>query len=349
MHIAIDTTSTQNLHKGRGIGIYAKLLIESLHRFKTGHSFYFFTRGEKLPKNIDLIHYPYFDPFFLTLPLFQPIPFVITVHDLIPLAYPEMFPKGIRGEVKWAIQKKALQHAHGIITDSNASKGDIQKIVGYESEKIDVVYLAPSPVFKPITDKNVLLRVKQQYSLPEKFVLYVGDVNWNKNIPGLLTAFSKFLKDIKSVHLLLVGRAFLNEQLLEVQLINGKIHELHLENSVKKLGFVPDEDLAAIYTVANVYVQPSFAEGFGFPLLESMACGCPVITSRASSLAEIAGPSILINPFDPLDIAVGMRTFFLEGNRNELSKKSIAWAKKFTWEKVAQQTISVYEKAVVRD
>lgn len=347
MHIAIDITPTQSGHKARGVGSYTRLLKEALQKTKTEHSFHFFTRGEKLPKNIDLIHYPYFDPFFLTLPLFQKLPFIVTVHDLIPLAYPQMFPKGLRGEVKWAVQKKALQNANRIVTDSNASKKDIEKIVGYESEKIDVVYLAPSPVFKPTTDKKILLQVRQEYSLSEKFVLYVGDVNWNKNIPGLLEAFSKASKDLKDVQLVLVGEAFLYEQLSEVQLINHTMHELHVEEKVKKLGFVLDEDLVALYSSASVYVQPSFAEGFGFPIFEAMACGCPVVCSDVSSLMEIAGPAVKVNPNNSDDIARGIHTILQLKDIHDISKKSIKWAKQFTWEKVVCKTIAAYEKASI--
>ncbi len=346
MKIAIDITPTQNIHKGRGIGNYAKLLQESLQLVKTEHLFYFFTRGEKLPKNIDLVHYPYFDPFFLTLPLLQSIPFVVTVHDLIPLVYPKMFPKGLRGGIKWKIQRKALQRANRIITDSHASKRDIQKIIGFESEKIDVVHLAPSPVYKRIVDKKVLFNVRQKYSLPEKVVLYVGDVNWNKNIPGLLEAFSEISGDVKDVQLVLVGKAFLNEQLPEVQLINSKIRELHAEKVIKRLGFVTDEDLAALYSFASVYVQPSFAEGFGFPILEAMACGCPVVASRSTSLSEIAGPAILVDPNNALDIAEGLRKILCMKDARELSGKSISWAREFTWEKVARQTIHSYERTL---
>ncbi len=352
MHIGIDISPTRSGHRARGIGNYAKLLEEALRQIKCEHSFYFFTRGEKLPKNIDLVHYTYFDPFFLTLSLLQPIPFVVTVHDLIPLAYPERFPKGVRGEVKWAIQKKALRHARRIITDSKASKTDIHKIVGYKPEEIDVVYLAPSPVFKPVTDRKFLLQVKQKYSLSEEFILYVGDVNWNKNIIGMLKAFTELKSwnpNPKNLKMVFVGKAFLDDSLAETQEINKTIQSLGLSEDILKLGFVSEEDLVALYNSANVYLQPSFAEGFGFPVLEAMACGCPVVASNTSSLSEIAGPSVMINPHDPEDIARGINSILRSRAKPELSKEAIAWAKNFTWKKAAEETISVYEKTVGRD
>lgn len=349
MHIGIDISPTRSGHKTRGIGNYAKLLKEALQQTKSEHSFYFFARGEKLPRDIDLVHYTYFDPFFLTLPLLQSIPFVVTVHDLIPLVYPERFPRGIRGELKWLLQKRALLNADRIITDSKASKIDIQKIVGLSPEKIDVVYLAPSPIYKPISDKRFLFQVKQRYSLPEQFILYVGDVNWNKNIIGMLKA----LKELKSrnsnsenIKMVFVGKAFLDDSLSETQEINKTIQSLGVFGDILKPGFVPEEDLVALYNIANVYLQPSFAEGFGFPVLEAMACGCPVVTSRTSSLSEIAGPSILIDPHDPQDIARGICSTLRLRTKPELSKEAIAWTKNFTWKKTADETISVYEKAV---
>lgn len=348
MYVAIDTSPMQEGHKGRGIGNYTKLLKEALQKVKSDHSFYFFTRGEKLPENVDLVHYTYYDPFFLTLPLAQTSPFVVTVHDLIPLVYPEAFPRGVRGELKWLLQKKALENASRILTDSKASKTDIHNIIGFKSEKIDVVYLAPSPVFKKITDKKLLRDVKQRYSLPKKFILYVGDVNWNKNIPGLLDAFAEVSKTFQDINLILVGKSFLDNQLPEVTVINNKIHELHVENSIKKLGFISDEHLSALYSLATVYVQPSFAEGFGFPVLEAMACGCPVVTSRTSSLSEIAGPSVLVDPNDASSIANGMMTVLRSKNYNKLSQLASSWAKKFTWDRVAKETIATYERALER-
>ena len=349
MHIAIDISPTQSGHKARGVGQYTKLLQAALQKTHSKHTFHFFSTSDTIPKNVDLVHYTYFDPFFLTLPLFQTVPYVVTVHDVIPLAYPEMFPRGVRGEVKWFFQKSALQRSRRILTDSNASKLDIHRIVKYNPAKIDVIYLAPSPVFKPINDVRIHSDVSRRYSLPEKFILYVGDVNANKNLLGLLQAFSEVNKEFKKISLVLIGKAFLNDRLSETIEINRRISELKLENNIQKLGFVSDADLVALYSIADVYVQPSFAEGFGFPILEAMACGCPVVTSKASSLSEIAGPSIMVDPYDPTDIARGIISILKLDKAGSVSQKGITWSKKFTWEKVASNTIASYEKAMGGD
>ena len=310
MHIAINTTPLESGHRNRGVGQYTKLLIGALQKYENTHSYSFFTRGQKVPKNTDIVHYPYFDPFFLTLPLFKSKPTVVTVHDLITVKYADHFAKGIRGELKWQIQKASLFGVARIITDSNASKADIQEIVGYKEGRIDVVHLAPSPVFRPLQDKVTLERVKKTYNLPEQFVLYVGDVNWNKNVQGLVKAFDMLTKTVfvkrLSLKAVFVGKAFVNTKLQEAREIHQLIKLLNLDTEILRVGFVPDEDLVAFYNLASVYVQPSFAEGFGFPVLEAMTCGCPAVVSRGTSLDEIAGPSIRIDPNDSSSIAEGI-------------------------------------------
>ena len=242
MHIAIDTTPLESGHQARGVGSYTKLLIKALQKYENRHTYSFFTRGQKVPKQTDLVHYPYFDPFFLTLPLFKLIPTVVTVHDLIPIGFPDHFPKGLRGELKWQAQKLSLRGAARIIADSNASKTDIHELIGFPKERIDVVHLAPSPIFRPMAGQTARDRVRKKYNLPERFILYVGDINWNKNINGMLKAF----REIKNTKLVLVGKAFLDDTLIETQEIDRMIHLLGLSEAIVKLGFVAEEDLVII-------------------------------------------------------------------------------------------------------
>ena len=354
MKIAIDVTPLETGHAGRGIGVYTQLLIDALQSYEKEHTYTLFTRGQNEPKNIDLVHYPYFDPFFLTLPLHKPKPTVVTVHDLIPLVFPDEFPAGLRGNVKWQIQKLSLRGALRIISDSESSKKDIVSITDINAQKIDVVYLAPSDVFKPIKNKTNLDVVKKKYHLPNQFILYVGDVNWNKNILGMLKAFQKVKcgnqEIIRNVKLVLVGKAFLDASLQETQQINSFIDTVGLNKEVMMIGSVPMDDLAAIYNLASVYIQPSFYEGFGLPVLEAMACGCPVVTSDTSSLAEIAGPAILINPNNIDSIPKGTAKALLLSNieRNQLIQKQFRWVERFTWERVARETVRVYAKVLAK-
>ncbi|MEK7587772.1 MAG: glycosyltransferase family 1 protein, partial [Patescibacteria group bacterium] len=325
--------------------------------YESKHSYSFFTRKQKVPKNVDLVHYPYFDPFFLTLSLLKPKPVVVTVHDLIPLVYPSHFPRGIRGDLKWRVQKFSLKNARRLITDSIASKRDIQAITGFSESLVDVIHLAPAETFYPIKDRNVLLSVQKKYSLPDSFILYVGDVNWNKNVQGAVKAFDILTKTVfvkrlsLKATLVLVGKAFLDSNLCETQEINYLIRSLHLEEQVLRLGFVPEKDLVAFYNLATVYVQPSFAEGFGLPILEAMACGCPVVCARGSSLDEIAGPSIRVNASDISSIMDGIlhAEKLSTSERTERIQKGYAWVKRFSWKKVASETVEVYEKALAGD
>ena len=350
MNIAIDVSPLESEHKSRGTGVYTRELVDGLIKSGSLHHFAFIHKGQKVPENTDLIHYPYFDPFFLTLPFAVSKPVVITVHDLIPLVFPDKFPRGIRGTIKWEIQKSLLKKSRRILTDSESSKKDIHTITGIEIAKIDVIPLAPSSQFYPKTKPEVKT-VRLKYGLPAKFILYVGDVNWNKNVTGLLEAYAQVIrgKGYSGVPLVLVGRAFQDEKLEEVLKIKKFMRSLNITDAVIMPGFIPDNELADIYSSATCLVMPSFYEGFGFPVLEAMACGCPVITSQASSLHEIAGPAVLIKPDNTQQIADEIRNLvhLPENKRTSLVKESLTWVKQFTWKKVTESTIASYERAVV--
>lgn len=347
MHIAIDTTALHSANQVRGVGSYTKSLIHTLQLNESTHQYTFFVRGENVPKHADIIHIPYFDPFFLTLSPFHTKPAVVTVHDLIPLAYPQHFPPGLRGRVKWYIQRFALSRTNGVITDSHASRADIVRIAHIPAAKIYVIPLAADEQYQRVTDEKVLARVQTVYRLPQSFVLYVGDINWNKNIPGLIRAFKMYRKRGRA-GLVLAGKAFVDNQLREAQEIDGLIKNLGLESSVIRTGYIDPKDLPAVYSLAHAYIQPSFAEGFGLPLLEAMACGTPTICSDKSSLREIAGPSFLVDPNHSEAIALALRRVFSlnVSEYRKLSMASTSWASEYSWRKTARETVSVYEKVL---
>lgn len=347
MRIAIDITPLETGHKDRGVGMYTKLLVDALQKYEQNHSYHFFTRGQKVPRNIDLVHYPYFDLFSLTLPVVKVRPTVVTVHDLIPLVFPEHFPAGIRGMLTWQIQRLSLGQVTRIVTDSDSSKTDITRIAGISPDTIDVVHLAPSSEFCPVANKTFLKAIMTKYRLSNQFILYVGDINWNKNVLGLLDAFQQVTSHELRITLVLVGKAFM-DQSSEAHAIQSKIDALGIRDNIVIPGFVPIEDLRAIYSLAMVYIQPSFYEGFGLPVLEAMACGCPVISSDSASLKEIAGPTTVIDPDNPSEIASQIKEALnmSEDKRLERIKKGILWVKRFTWESVARQTVEAYEKSL---
>ena len=326
--------------------MYTKNLIDALEKYEKQHTYLYFTGHQGVPPDADIVHYPYFDPFFLTLPLVKPKPAVVTVHDLIPLVFLYKFPAGFRGTIKWLVQKLSLRGANRIIADSLSSKNDIARIVGIQRKIIDTVYLAPDAAYHLVTNQSAREAVRKKYSLPKQYILFVGDVNWNKNVIGLLRAFTFLRKrqELMQFKLVLVGGAFQNFSLSETQEINQFILENDLEHVVIAPGNIPLGELACVYSMASVYVQPSYYEGFGLPVLEAMVCGCPVVCTNTSSLKEIAGPALAVSP-KPEDILTGITKMVAIDRKIQLERQ-FAWVKQFTWKRVAGETVSAYERTV---
>lgn len=348
MRVAIDISPIKSghflQHRVRGTGFYIENLKRSLLQYYPQNSYTFFSRGEKLPKNVDLAHYPYFEPFFLTLPVLKKHKTVVTVHDLTPLVFPKYFPKGIKGRVKWEIQKRLLKQSDAIITDSISSRNDIAKFARISPEKINVVYLAASESFKKIERGKWEEEIRKKYNLPEKFVLYVGDVTWNKNLPRLIDAIGKI-----NLPLVMVGKALVeknfdktnpwNQDLVNVQ---KKIEE---NKKIIPLGFIPISDLVMLYNLATVFAMPSLYEGFGLPVLEALSCGCPVVTTREGSIPEIAADAVsYVDAYNTESITNGIReVFFNQKLQSVFSRKGLKRAKEFSWKKTVAATIEVYK------
>lgn len=349
MKVAIDISPLKSGHKFRGIGIYTKNLVEALSLIKAPNFSIQLIESEEVPKDCDLVHYPYFDFFFLTLPFKKTKPTVVTIHDCTPLVFPKRYPPGLKGKLKFLIQKFSLKGAKRIITDSCNSKKDIVRFLGIPEQKIDVILLAAGNKVKRITDKNFLAKLRKKFNLPQKFVLYVGDVNYNKNLPGLVKACR-----LVKVPLVIVGRQAVqkdfdsthpeNQSLVELlNLVKGR-------SDVLRLGFVEERELAGLYSLASVYCQPSFYEGFGMQVLEAMKCGCPVVTSDVSSLPEVVGKAaLLVNPYKIEEIAKSLNIVLTDEKlRKKLIKLGLEQEKKFSWERTAGGTIKVYEKVLER-
>lgn len=332
-------------HKQRGIGTYTEELFNALKKADE-IDIVAVDINQNLSK-FDLIHYPYFDPFFLTLPIVKDKPTIVTVHDLIPLNYPDKFPRGLRGEIKWFVQKQSLKAAKNIITDSYASKKDIVKFTGISEEKINVIYLGVREEFKVIKSQKILDEVKVKYSLPKKFILYVGDVNYNKNILGIIKSFSEVTKKNKDINLILVGNGFINDS-IQLSEINNLISEFRLKEKVKKIGYIALSDLVGVYNLAKVYLQPSFAEGFGLPVLEAIACGCPVVTSNISSLPELVDDAaLLVDPKNAEDIVKSILKIIDNSTlREAITKRGLQRVREFNWVRCASETLNIYKKVI---
>src|SRR5258708_26932604 len=323
MKIAIDTSPLQTGHRIRGTGFYVERLKNALTQYHPEYEYMFFQHKNRLNTTINLVHYPYFDPFFITLPFRKQFKTVVTILDLIPIVFPEQFPAGIKGNVKWQIQKLLAKQTDAIITISESAKKDIVRHMGIGSEKITVIYLAAGSEFKKIKNHESRIKeIRKKYNLPERFALYVGDVTWNKNLPRLVKAVQK-----TKIPLVMVGKALTstdfdktnpwNKDLVEVQRI------IKEDNNIISLGFVPTEELITLYNIAALFIFPSLYEGFGLPILEAMQCGCPVITTKESSLPEVAGDSaIYVDAYESDSIAKGLQKVFTNTKlQKELSMK----------------------------
>src|ERR1035437_837052 len=242
MKVAIDISPLETGHKVRGVGFYLDNLKNALVKYFPQNDYVFFQRGEKLPSDVQVAHFPYFEPFFLALPIYNKFKTVVTVHDLTPIVFPQAFPSGIKGKLKWQMQRFALKRASAVVTDSESSKRDIKKYAGVRENKIHVIYLAAGEQFEKLKTENLKLKeIQKRYGLPDRFVLYVGDVTWNKNLPRLIDAVQKL-----KVPLVMVGKSLVQEDYDKANPWNADLNRVNElvkgDNNIIRLGFVPDED-----------------------------------------------------------------------------------------------------------
>jgi glycosyltransferase involved in cell wall biosynthesis len=309
--------------------------------------------SELQSKDYNLVHYPYFDPFKLTLPKHHQ-PTVVTVHDLIPIQFKNHFPAGIKGNIKWLIQKNRLQHVSKILTVSEYSRQIISKIIKYPLDNITVTHLAADSSFKSIDDSSFLKAIKEKYRLPNKFVLFVGDINWNKNIPNLVRTCKKL-----KFPLVIVGSSAVKADIpdhpwtKDLRWLQSHANSPITQKSKLLIltGFVSDEELPAIYNLATVYCQPSFAEGFGLPLVQAMQSGCPVAYSQDTSLPEVMdGVGLSFNPRSIESIASVIKKFWTNPKLCRSQKiLGLSRARNFKWSTTAKKTLALYSSILVHE
>lgn len=387
MRVAIDAGPLESGHKVRGVGFYTKSLIDALGELSREvgglkiDAFNFEKEPMKLKTGYyDIIHIPYFDPFRNTLPKEKTGKLVVTIHDVIPLLYPKQYDPGVRGFLRFLKHKKLIKSTvDAIITDTESSKKDIVRLLNIPERFIYPVYLAPRALFKPIKDRKELTEVQRRYNLPHTFVLYVGDVNYNKNIPALIKAC-----DIADVALVMVGKQakeITNDKLPRnaahdvagrqmtnggirdvIRRISGRPHpeEAHWEElrelfkknkNIYRLSFIPDEDLLAIFNLATVYCQSSFYEGFGLGSVEAMASGTAVVSARTQALVEVADDAALYaDPKNPKGMAKQIEKVLKDSYvRAALIRAGEKRVAAFSWKKTAQDTLAVYKRVFLEE
>ena len=295
----------------------------------------------------------YFLPHFSLIP--SKAPRVLVFHDLSFVHFPEFFNLKRRLWHYWMRPKKQAKESKKIITPSFFTKNDLEKTFKIKKEKIEVAYHGIKDEFKffakevsllsqeELRKKPEVLKIKEKHNLPDKFLLYLGTIEPRKNIFTIAEAFC-FLKEnraFKDYKLILVGSfGWLYKDILK------KISKLSCKNDIIFLGPVQNKDKKYLYSLADVFVYPSFFEGFGFPPLEALACGTPVIVSERASLPEIVGEvALLTDPHKSQELAKAIESVILDRVfRDNLREEGLKYIEKFDWQKSAKEVLEIFKK-----
>ena len=270
---------------------------------------------------------------------------VVTMHDTLALAHPELvFPRW-QGRVAWTIKEHfSARRADCIVTVSESARRDLIAWFHLAPDRVRVVTEGPDSAFRPIPPGPGSDEVLSRNGIEpgSRFLLYVGGLSPHKNLPRLIEAFSRLGDD--ATKLVLVGD-LADVFHTHVPELRRQIENLGLSEKIRFTGFVPDDDLAHLYNRAYLLVQPSIMEGFGLPPVEAMACGTPVAYSRAGSLPEVIGDSGV--DFDPLDVEGMASTLkgLLEApdHRDLLAKRALERSRRFTWTASARSLVDCFD------
>ena len=267
--------------------------------------------------------------------------FIVTCLDLLRYANPQSKLDHLAGRYIYP----SLRNVDKVISISEFTKRELIKYVGVCEENIRIVYLGlDHKIYKPVSENRAIL---QKFGLPEdvKVILYVGSELPRKNLPTLIKAFGELRKQYGNVKLIKVGNAHSSHGRKKLMKL---INELGLDNDVIFTGVVPEGELPQLYNAADLYVYPSIYEGFGMPILEAMACGCPVIISKAAALPEVAGDAAIAVDLYDIDAWVKAMYSMLTDDslKNQMIGKGLERAKIFSWDKTARETTKVYEEVL---
>jgi glycosyltransferase involved in cell wall biosynthesis len=301
----------------------------------------------------DLFHIP-----LNAVPLLMPKPYLVTIHDMSTLLFASQL--GYRNRLRHFYLRRGLIRADRVMAVSMATCRDVEAVLGIPASRMRVVYNAPDPTFHAPRAMALrraqgeesdfppeIQRVLDRYRIHYPFLLYVGRTNPQKNIPRLVEAFAVLRGEIqddpvyRDLRLLIIG-----DEISRYPALRHAVIQSRVEDTVRFLGFVPIDTLRSFYQAASAFVFPSLYEGFGLPPLEAMACGTPVVCSNVSSLPEVVGDAAeIVNPENVFDIARGMREVLLnQARRSQLVERGFEQARRFSWERTAQQVLDAYEE-----
>jgi glycosyltransferase involved in cell wall biosynthesis len=273
-------------------------------------------------------------------PLACHCPYVVTIYDMTVFVTPK-YHNLKKLVLDRTLIPRVARRADAIITVSNSARNDILRYLKVSNDKVHVITGGVSSDFRPVTDTDKLNEVTARYQLRLPFFLYVGTIEPRKNLCRLVQAFANLKQRGLPHKLVIVGQTGWH-----FAPVFEEVKRLGLTSEVVFTGYVPFEDLPALYSLAEVMVFPSLYEGFGLPVLEAMACGTPVITSRSSSLVEVAqDAALLVNPLSVQEIADALHTLHYQPKlREELRQRGLRRAARFTWGATARATLDVYER-----
>lgn len=278
------------------------------------------------------------------LPIIHPPASVVTVHDLGYRYFPEAHPHLQRFYLEISTRWNARAAAH-VLTDSAAAKADLVDHYRVDPQKITVAYPGRDESLAPVRDPARIAEAKARYGVTGDYYLYMGTVQPRKNLARVVAAFADLPRAIRAdATLVLAGKkGWLYDGLF------AQVDRLGLTEKVRFPGYVAAEDKAALLSGALAFVFPSLHEGFGFPVLEAQACGCPVITSAASSLPEVAGEAaLMVDPQSVADISAAMaRAVVDDDKRIDLITRGFVNLRRFSWERCAQTTLGIITHSMV--
>lgn len=275
------------------------------------------------------------------LPVLRRMRSVVSVHDLIPFARPDLAPSSSL-ELWRSRSRRAITRATRVLASSTATKQDIVQYLGVPDSRVDVAILGVDrDVFRPVEDAGQLARVRERYRLPERFLLSAGPYEPRRNWEALLWAARQNQQD-GALGVVLTG-AVAGEHAARVR---KAIEESGMGERTVLTGHVPRADLAALYTMAAAFVYPTLYDGFNLPVIEAMACGAPVVASTAGALPEICGgAALLVDPRDVESVAEGVRAALGSAGAG-LREKGAARAAELSWERTARATLETYRRAL---
>ncbi|MGE3840937.1 MAG: glycosyltransferase family 4 protein [Vicinamibacterales bacterium] len=286
---------------------------------------------------VHVLHSPHYTRPLRALPCAS----VVGLMDMTFFLLPEEHTAVKRTFFRFMIPRSAAL-ADRLLAISESTKRDACEYLGIDPARIDVTLLAPGRHYRADLPERIRRDVATRYKLPGHYILFVGTLEPRKNLPRLLVAYEALAREGSAPPLVLVGARGWHTTELEARLASART-----AGTVLELGYVPEEDLPAVYAGATVFVYPSLYEGFGIPVAEGLASGVPVITSNRSSMPEVAGDAaVLVDPLSSEEIASAIRKLLDDDRlRADLSRKGLARAAALSWRNTAAQTVECYRRA----